>query len=318
MSKDIIKKYNQLASEVPQKEPISFDLNHIPVPNLHPDPSISIQLHQLILDIIEHKDSFGYFKKSFGSLDIEGKFFFSKYFLEYWDDTNYKSFIKTNIKDISKPPTETKWDDSESFSNWKNRLFNQPLSDYKEKLNALFKVYEDLSLNFSFLKIEVQRLYQNKLKSIDSKYLDDFSIFSARDLNHNDFRVDITNNYEEYIFKVRELFPTKFDNLAIDSFISNSFSYPTNNAKIEMLSLSFGNRNETNIVFHNLYNLHKEIVKSPKVIKLDFARLMFLNIKFIRDNFIKNSSTSFDLKSLDSYLNRSVAKNIRPDIPLRA
>jgi len=301
MSGDIIKKYNQLANEVPQKEPITFDLDHIPLPNLHPDPKVSIELTQHVVDIVDANDSLNYFHDIFKELDMEDSFFFSKYLIEYLHELHYKTFIKKHVKQKYELPATLVWDFETSFSEFKNKMFIDPVKNYRLKLDQLYQIYEFVALRHPFLTIEMKRLYQNKQENIDSKYLDDFSIFSARNLNHNLFRVDISKNSEEYIFKVRELFPTKFDNLAIDSFISNSFSYPDNNTKIELLSLSFGNRNETNIVFHDLYSLHKEIVKAPKVVKLDFARLMFLNIKSIRDNFIQNSSESANNEMLDSY-----------------
>lgn len=75
MSQDIFKKFRQIADVFPQKEPISFDLDHIPLPNLHPNPIMSIQLTQHIIKLVELDLSFGYFIETFENLDDEGKYF---------------------------------------------------------------------------------------------------------------------------------------------------------------------------------------------------------------------------------------------------
>jgi len=319
MSGDIKKKYQLLADGFPQKEPIGFNLDHIPLPNLHPNPNISIDLIKEVITVINHKDSIKYFKELYDDYDIEKKYFFSIYFLEYWNDSNYESYLKNKLSENYSNPKDLTWDiKKESYSQFNDRIGNQSVKSYEGKLKEIYSVLEYIQLRLTFLSIELKRLYQKQLKNINLGFVENPSLLAYVELDQKKFRINIDNNPDEYIYEVRKFFPSKYSNLAIDSFIANSFTYDSNKTKIELLSLNFGNRNKTNIIFHKLYTLHKLIVKSPKVTKLDFARVMFLNIKSIRDNFGKYSDNLFEINLLESYLKRSVAKNIRPDIPLRA
>lgn len=318
MSGKMEKKYKLLADEFPQKEPIGFDLDHIPLPNLHPNPNTSINLTKEVINVIDNNDSYNYFLNIYQSYDIEERYYFTLYYLEYIKSDNYDSFLLNKIKEEYLGDSNPWKPEKESYRDWSNRIAYRLPEHYNAKLKSLLNVTEHLLLRQSFAKTEIKRLYQKKLKNIGFDFTEDPSILAYTKLDQNNFRVDITRNSEDYIYELRKTLGSINSNSAIDAFISNSFTFQSNRTKIELLSLKFGNRNETNNLFHKLYESHKRIVKSPKVTKLDFARIMFLNVKTIRDNFNKHSTLPFDIDYLENYLKKSVAKNIRPDIPFRA
>ncbi|MFK7833642.1 MAG: hypothetical protein AB8B52_10220 [Winogradskyella sp.] len=80
MSKQINEKYKLLADEFPQKEPIGFDLDHIPLPNLHPNPNKSIAITKEIINIFNSSNSYNYYLSLFENYNTEDKYFFFSLF----------------------------------------------------------------------------------------------------------------------------------------------------------------------------------------------------------------------------------------------
>ncbi|MFK7833641.1 MAG: hypothetical protein AB8B52_10215 [Winogradskyella sp.] len=140
--------------------------------------------------------------------------------------------------------------ENESYNDWNKRIANQNIDLYKSKLKALLKIYEHIQLRLPFANIAIKRIYQKKLKNISFYFVENPTILAYLELDENKFRVNIDKNSDEYIYKLRQILKTKNSNLAIDAFITNSFSYKENKTNIDLLSLT---TRTTQFILRHLY-----------------------------------------------------------------
>lgn len=311
-SERVRKQYDNISREFPTSEPNVHNLKYVPLPNIHPDPLKSIQLTQKIYDLIKAETNLPQgIQKIYSALDDQEKYFFCLYAKEYFQDNYYGSFYRSFLKENSGLSSGII-----KFSSLNNFFEAQKeqalyLDLYKNRLQEGIEVLEFILLRLPHLQSMMQREYGKKYHA-DLEFLaDNPEIIASHTISTRKFRVNITNKSEDYIFRVRELFKRSESRTSqlVDAFIYNSFLFPSNTSSVEFLSFPFEDKGEVYRFIHLIYLEHKRIVKRPKVTKLDFARLMYLNFDFVRQGWEKALRKN-PKDSIDSFLKRSTAKNI--------
>lgn len=289
-----------------------YNIDYIHLPKIHPDPLRSIELTQKIVSLLENNEASlsESFKSQYISLNKKDKYYFLCYTLEYFSFDYYDTFIQAHITKIENEAIE---DSVISY----NEETNESISHGKLELNALLRIAElqsQVHIIIDFIRDEFPNSerdakveYRDMLVSIGNWFVNESFYSSNEAINPKIYQISLDENVNLFINEIREILK-KVPSNQVDSFIYNSFTFNTNSKPLELCNLNFGNSSKTNFLIHSIYKAYIHIIKR-KVSRFDFAKVMYLNFQFVRDNW-KSYSQNHKNALREDYLKTHVASNI--------
>ena len=274
------------SSEVHQK----YRVDHIQLPDFHPDPLKSIELQQKIYDLVRIQGNIFYeFEKFYNSLELEEQYFLLQYGLEYlYPNTYYTNYLQSYFEELALQSEDNATVLHETST--ERVILNDNSLDYFEEE---VKKTEQAELIIDFIREELpftthklKLQYRDKLQGQDYLFAPEHFAVDKYQLDPKMYRVNVPVRVDEFLNKVREELQEHISSEQIDAFIYNSFQFPSNLTTMEILSLDFGNSVTTNTLIHRVYLTYKDVVMK-KTSRFDFAKIMYLNFEFVRNNWEK-------------------------------